>query len=111
MKPAAKTPPVCVPEVQTVADSSMLASPCTGSSSCSSRCFGCLCLCYLEGLQLSAPSPLSCDKQEGSGIPASDHSPKVIISDTQHTLASGLSVLMDVFLGKAGLRSVMGESE
>jgi len=60
---------------------------------------------------MSAPPSLSCDEQEGSGIPAADHTPKAIISDTQHTLASCLCVLMDVFLGNSGLPGVMGESE
>lgn len=60
----------------------------------------CLCLCCLEELQVSVPPPLSCGEQQGSAIPASSHSPGVIISETQHSLVSGFGVPMDVSLGK-----------
>lgn len=43
----------------------------------------------LAGGQVCAPPPLSCGEQQGSATPASDRFPRVIISDTQRSLASG----------------------
>lgn len=65
----------------------------------------CRYLCCLEGLQVSVPPPLSCGEQRGSAVPASEHSPGVIVSVivfTQHSSVLGFGVLMDVFLRKGG---------